>query len=257
MNEDHEQPPAKAPALGPWPHRIVGIVGSMLLVIHFVMTALFLNPVSVVGLSSYARVVAYMEPYFHQRWTLFAPDPPLANRWVDYQCEVDGVSHAWVNRTRPLLDAHARSRFGPANRMRRNEQAAVMAIAGVQDAVLDEVIAHKERASDDRRALVELRVARETAERILGSRKLYELVADYCREDHQVEPARVRFRLITESIAPYSHRYDADWTPGRELFTSPWLAPGDFDDLEQQARDYMLDYLREHELAAPGEGLPG
>ncbi|NJK31104.1 MAG: hypothetical protein HC927_01100 [Deltaproteobacteria bacterium] len=225
-----------------WIHRSVGALGVCVLLVHFTITLIYLNPISVVGLASRGRVVEYMEPYFRQRWSLFAPDPPLFNRRLDYQCEVDGEIGPWKSRTGGLLDAHARFRFGPSHRMRRYEQAAMSAMIGVKDPVLDEIIAGKDSAPQAQREAIELRLAQLTADKIQGSKATYELSADYCREEIG-EPDRVRFRLTTETIAPFSERDNPDWAPEQEIFVAEWLAPSQFDGLTEQAAQYMRDYL--------------
>lgn len=225
-----------------WIHRSVGIAGLLALALHFTLTLLYLHPISVVGLGSRDAVTQYMEPYFQQRWTLFAPDPPLDDRRLDYQCEFDGEITAWTSRTAGLLRTHARFRVGPAARMRRYEQAAMSAVVGVHDSVIDEIIQAKDEAPEHQRELIDLRIAQHTALRIQGGMITYELVADYCREE-QGEPDAVRFRLVTEPIAPFSSRNDPSWSAESDVFVSPWLAPADFASLDEQAQRYMRDYL--------------
>lgn len=238
---------------GRWIHRTVGVVGMLALALHFTLTIIYLHPISVVGLGTRDWVTSYMEPYFQQRWTLFAPDPPLDDRRLDYQCELDGEVGPWTSRSEGLLRTHARFRFGPAGRMRRHEQAAMSAVVGVHDSVIDEIIAAKGEASERQRELIDLRMAQQTALRIQGGMITYELVADYCREERG-EPDAVRFRLVTRPIAPYSSRNDPSWSAEPEVFVSPWLAPADFASLDEQAQRYMRDYLARR--GQDGEAAP-
>ncbi|MFV8756546.1 DUF5819 family protein [Nannocystaceae bacterium ST9] len=186
-------------------------------------------------------VVRYMEPYFMQKWTLFAPDPPLMNRRIDYQCELAGEAGPWKSRTNAMLETHARSRFGPVGRFRRHEQATMIAAVGSHDSVVEQLIAHEAQAPDSKREQLEDLLAQQNAARIQGSRVTYELMADYCREE-QGDVDRVRFRVTTEAIAPYSHRNDPSWQPTPEVMLAEWLAPEEFDGLEAKAVEYIEAY---------------
>lgn len=61
------------------PARLVAALGVVALAGHFLATAVYLNPLSILGLRWSALAADYLEPLFRQRWSLFAPDPPLVD----------------------------------------------------------------------------------------------------------------------------------------------------------------------------------
>jgi hypothetical protein len=224
--------------------RVVALVGLAVLTVHFVATALYINPVSVVGLAWHTPIAAYLEPLFRQRWSLFAPDPPLLDRRLDYQCEVAGEPGEWLSRSDSLLQTHARRRFGPAASLRRLETAAVVATVGSHDEILVELLASQAHASDEQRERVEDLLAQRTAASIVSSEAAYRLVLAYCSEDLGAEPDRLRYRIVSIPITPFSARNDPSMIDEARAMTSPWLGADDFDSLELRAHEYLEAYER-------------
>ena len=56
-----------------------------------------------------------MSPVFHQAWHLFAPDPPLKSKTMQFRVFKNGQWHNWVDSESQLLEAHDRWRLGNAN----------------------------------------------------------------------------------------------------------------------------------------------
>jgi hypothetical protein len=225
--------------------RVIATLGLLFLVFHFSFTLLYLNPISVVGLAWRKPVIGYLEPLFRQRWSLFAPDPPLLDRRIDYQCDVGGKVGEWVSRSEDLLHTHARTRLGPAGPLRRLETAAVVASVGSQDEVLAELVAAQEEASDDQREQLEDLLAQRAASAIRESEVGYRLVLSYCRADHGRDPDYLRYRIVTTNITPFSHRNDESHVEEPKAMVLPWLAPDEFDQLEQRAVEYMQLYQQQ------------
>ena len=228
--------------------RVVAGLSLGLLAAHFLATAIYLNPVSVVGLAWHEPMRAYLEPLFRQRWSLFAPDPPLIDRRLDYQCEVDGQPGAWLSRSDALLGSHARWRVGPAASLRRLEATAIVATVGSHDPILAELIAANEDSSVEQRQWVEDVVVERIAANMRSSETAYRLVRAYCRDDLGRDPDRMRYRIVTRGITPYSERHsppDARDPQNLGASTVPWLGADEFDVLELRAQDYLEAYAQQ------------
>lgn len=237
--------------------RILAGVGLVFLTIHFTATLIYLNPVSIVGLVWRQPVVSYLEPLFRQRWSLFAPEPPLLDRRLDYQCDVDGEISEWVSRSDDLLDTHARTRFGPAGPLRRLETAAVVATVGSQDEVLSELVNAQDQASDAQRDQIEDLLAQRAASSIRSSEVGYRLILSYCRQDLGRDPDYLRYRIVTTNITPFSLRNDESHVEEPKAMVLPWLSPAQFDELEQRAIEYMQIYQQQkQERAQAAETTP-
>ncbi|MFV8750026.1 DUF5819 family protein [Nannocystaceae bacterium ST9] len=228
-----------------WRTRALTVACLAVLTVHFTITAVYLNSVSVVGLHWRNEALAYLEPLFRQRWTLFAPDPPLLDRRLDYQCDRDGVETEWLSRGDELLESHAGRRFGPAGRLRRIEQAAVLATLGGQDVLLDQLIASLDEAPPEQRDAINDLIAHKVAENIASSRTAYHLIWHYCRQDGVGEVDRIRYRIVTRKITPYSYRNDPDHVEEPTAVSVPWLRPAEIEDLDVRAREYLDLYFEQ------------
>ncbi|MCA9682280.1 MAG: hypothetical protein KC457_08800 [Myxococcales bacterium] len=250
--EEAESPePAPSPESPPERRglaRVVTVLGLLVIVFHFTLTAVYINPVSVIGLRWRVTVTDYLEPLFRQRWSLFAPNPPMLDRRLDYQCEVDGDEGLWLSRSDDLLETHARWRFSPAARLRRLETAAVVATVGSQDEIMDQLVAAQDEADEQAREQVQDMLAHRVAASIVSSETAYRLVLAYCREDLGHDPDRMRYRIVTTEIKPYSERD----TPGESEpkgMNMPWLGPDEFDTLAVRANEYLEVYEQQKQQA--------
>lgn len=226
------------------PRILVGLVLT-LMTGHFVMTALYINPVSVAALQYQYEISSYMEPLFRQRWSLFAPNPPLLNRRLDYQCQTDGQEGEWISRSEELIKTHARRRFSPASRMRRVETAAIAATVGSEDPMMTTLLEAQDKADEAQRQLVEDAFARRYAATIRSSRMAYQLVYAYCYEDLGRAPERLRYRIVTQPVPPFSIRNTPEKNEDPKSMTAQWLAPDEFDTLEDRAKEFIALYEKQ------------
>ncbi len=218
--------------------RLLAGFGLIWLAGHFLCTAVYLNPVSVVGLAWAGPVSAYLEPLFRQRWSLFAPDPPLVDRRLDYQCERDGERGPWRSRSDALLASHARTRIGPAGRLRRLETAAIVATLGTRDPLLDALLRAQDQADPDQRERVEALLVERVAAQ-LGARAIsYRLIFGYCREELGAAADRVRYRVVTRELPAFSRRHAPRERGGRAL-TFPWLSREGLATLDLRGRELI------------------
>jgi len=222
-----------------------GVFLALALIFHFLMTALYLVPLSGPGLAARPAVVAYMEPVFAQRWSLFAPEPPLHDRRFDYECRTDDQrSSGWMTRSAELIDQHARVRLGPANFLRRLEGVVIASALGLQDPVLEALYASREAAPPEAREAIDRAIAAAAAGRVSGSRFGYQLAARYCTEDHGAAPLSVRYRITTRRILSFSKRHQPESREPAEGFEVPWMSPDDLDQLEQRAAEAFDTLMR-------------
>lgn len=226
--------------------RLLAAVGLLLIAVHFMLTAVYLNPVSVIGLAWQRPSAAYLEPLLRQRWALFAPDPPLVDRRLDYQCE----RGPWHSRSDVLLETHARRRFGPAGRLRRLETAAIVATVGAHDPILDALLTSQVHASDEQRERIEQLLAQRAATSIATRETAYRLILAYCREQLGRDPLRMRYRIVTRRITPFSRRNAGSADTESSAVTLPWLAPDELDSLEHRAAEALEAYERSDRVRA-------
>lgn len=222
--------------------RVTAIGGLVLVIGHFVATILYLNPISVIGLDYHAPVAGYLDPLFRQRWSLFAPDPPLQDRRLDYQCELDGVASPWATRTDALMRAHARWRVGPAASLHRLESAAVVASVGMHDPVFEQLVASADQATTEQQRHLEQLMVERVASTIVTSETAYRLISAYCIEDLGQVPDRMRYRIVTSDVIPYSARNSANVDTHPRAMTLPWLGPDEYGSLEARAIEYLEAY---------------
>jgi hypothetical protein len=105
-------------------HHLVAGALIAVLVVHFTLTLGYLTPPNAIGIRLRPVIDRYMEPYFSQAWSLFAPDPVVDTRELLVSCRVrdpDGSQRdtAWANITSPLRAQRAVYRIGPSNTVER------------------------------------------------------------------------------------------------------------------------------------------
>ena len=117
---------------------------------HFGITAAYVAPPSPLKLKLQPVLQSYVEPYFTQRWELFAPDPIMETRLLMVSCRVrtenGGTEDTpYSNMTAPLRELRDRYRLTPADRIDRLEQGAIHLMFDRPDALTKKVLeAHDE-----------------------------------------------------------------------------------------------------------------
>ncbi len=172
-----------------------------LLVFHFTAVGLYVCPPNPVSLASRAWVEPYINPYFSQRWELFAPEPGGTNDSVQVRChrQVAGalVVTDWIDITAPLVRAHQRNRLGSASRMLR---AARPRLAKDQRALrravrhLDGELAERATALLDDEA---------TAYFERGKAHLQRLASAECKRRFGSEVELIEARRLSTKVPPY------------------------------------------------------
>lgn len=96
---------------------------AVLVGLHFLMTVIYVSPKH--NFPGWANQVsqAYMAPVFHQAWELFAPNPPLQEKAMQFRIYSDGEWTDWMDPGVELLRQHDSWRLSNANiayRMHQN-----------------------------------------------------------------------------------------------------------------------------------------
>ncbi len=205
--------------------RLLTFICASVLAFHFLATIVFLMPLSILGVHFGGTANRYIVPFFQQRWSLFAPDPPLRNVFLHFQCEqANGNITPWLDRASVLQQEHASYRFTPEAYLFRVDRAAVMTAIGSKDEVFETVLEKVEQSGDDSllSRMQEASQARDQA-RLVQQRFVYRLVAEHCRSAVGDDVRSIRPRVVFQDIPKYSHRYD---DPADEPATSidfPWV----------------------------------
>lgn len=79
---------------------------------HLVCTILYLAPInpSTRYYSSYVR--GYINPFFTQRWLLFAPEPQVSQAKLIYRCKANNQWSGWADPAFETIERHQAFRFG-------------------------------------------------------------------------------------------------------------------------------------------------
>ncbi len=205
--------------------RTLILVCSSVLVLHFLATIVFLMPLSIPGVHFGSAAHRYIVPVFQQRWSLFAPDPPLRNVFLHFQCErADGEVGPWLDRASVLQQEHALYRFTPEAYLFRVDRAAAMTALGTKDEVFETVL-EKVEESGDETLLSRMREASEARDRtrLVQQRFVYRLVAEHCRRAMGADVRSVRPRIVFQDIPKYSHRYDDPAGEPTAVVDFPWV----------------------------------
>lgn len=208
----------------------VAIACGALLTIHFAATVLYLLPLNPLRIAYGSGVDEYMQPYFRQRWSLFAPDPPLDNKVLMLRCRLrsaQGVQESdWIDLDKTVVHARRRGVFGPEERIARVDRAVLAAALGTREEMVElfteklkERIAKSEQENAAEPSAEELKF-REVAKRV-ADRKTDQLEAmrpfvdrvgsSYCEAFHgHGRVLASQFRIVIHRFPRYSERAQPD-----------------------------------------------
>lgn len=211
--------PAQQKALRWLPITLIGA-----LALHFSMTVLYLTPLNPLKTRAMPLVRGYIEPYFSQRWTLFAPDPIQDHRFIMVACKLRDGDHEreteWLDITTPLLDAKWYHRITPADRLERATKAASLLTFGGADEVLKEL---KEHPDDYKEAIADYEAAA-GRQRELGLHVFARLASSACDTTYGGgRTASVHVKYLIRKPVPYSRRHEPDEAGDAQLIEFPWM----------------------------------
>jgi hypothetical protein len=197
------------------------------LFLHFSLTLAFLTPLNPVKLRLLPLLDSYINPFFHQRWSLFAPEVEAQTRYVLVSCrgeDARGVmqEQPWVNITLPLHQLKQRYRLTPADRLDRAQVAGVSQLTPQDDEVISKLLAKPEDTDQYRQAVAGFERQREQR-KSRGMRLLRRVASSACGSLYPALLIReVRVRVATIKAPPFSQRMAAE-AHGDTTFTElPW-----------------------------------
>jgi hypothetical protein len=79
-------------------------------VIHLLCTVLYNAPANPVTKHYQPLVLAYMEPYFMQKWLLFAPEPAVSDLKLWYRVKWNNTWDHWIDPAEAVLKRHQHNR---------------------------------------------------------------------------------------------------------------------------------------------------
>jgi hypothetical protein len=85
--------------MGQKKHRIIAVVGISFLVIHFALTSIYSMDFLVLPRSVRQVSQIYTVPFFHQNWSMFAPEVPEYDLQLQYRFPTNGTWSAWNETT--------------------------------------------------------------------------------------------------------------------------------------------------------------
>jgi hypothetical protein len=217
----------KFQSLGRATRKVLPVLLLMGLTVHFVFTLAFLTPVNPVKVSVLGVVDRYMQPFFHQRWTLFAPDVEAKTRHLFVACrgeDAAGVSREepWVNITSPLLDLKQRYRLTPADRLERAQVAGLSQLTAGDDELTTRLLEKPEDTEAYRRAVAAAERQRQLRKQ-QGRRLLGRVASAACTSLYPgLRSREVRIRMATIKAPPFSQRMNADAPGDTTWMELPW-----------------------------------
>ncbi|HEX8699369.1 MAG TPA: DUF5819 family protein [Myxococcaceae bacterium] len=197
------------------------------LALHFSMTLAFLTPLNPVKLRLLPILESYINPFFHQRWSLFAPDVEAQTRYLLIACRGEDAQGAmreqpWVNITLPLHQLKQRYRLTPADRLDRAQVAGINQLTPQDEEVISKLLAKPEDTPQYRQAVAEFERQREQRKR-RGMRLLGRVASSACAS---LYPAlrihEVRVRIATIKAPPFSQRMESAVQGDTTYMELPW-----------------------------------
>ena len=88
------------------------LIAIMLFLNHLACTLLYLAPENPATNYYQSYVYRYIDPFFLQRWQLFAPEPQTVSVKLWYRCESAGNWTGWKDPTFDLIEKHQNFRLG-------------------------------------------------------------------------------------------------------------------------------------------------
>lgn len=196
----------------------------LLLAVHFVFTLAYLMPVNPLRLQHQRTIAAYMEPFFSQNWSLFAPDPTVDTRYLLVACRrySDGPDEhaAWINITAPLRRTRADDRLGPVLAIERNQMGPLHVVFAPEDPVIARLAAIDPVTYEP--VVSRHKAMREAAARS-GLRVLRRVASVECDRQHGVgATAEVGMRMVIIQSPPFSKRHQPLETGKTDYVELPW-----------------------------------
>jgi len=204
------------------------------LVFHFGMTLLYLTPDNPLRVRYAKHIEGYMNPYFAQRWSLFAPDLARDDRRFYVQCRLandDGSFHdtPFQDVETFRIEAKRNRKFTEHDRLHRVTNAVPLTMFGESgDRERFQKVIDRHPEDERYKVLIELFEAEQRAQFEHGMRIASRVASAECdRMYGRGRTLATRVRIVIAKFAKFSERHSGDfespsavklmWTPYEDV----------------------------------------
>lgn len=213
--------------MSPFKTRLLKVMPLMLMATlawHFGMTMLYLTPLNPVKARLMPFLRSYIEPYFWQKWDLFAPNPTMDNRFALISRRIsDGRGGTedtpWYDVTTPVWELKYKYRFTPADRLERAFKAPSYLALGTPDLVLEKMKQHPDAFKDLLSTMGQYEMERKKR----GMRLFARLASAHCDQFYGAGlTSEVRVQYLIVKPPPFSKRAEPDDAGEATVIEFPW-----------------------------------
>ena len=183
----------------------------LILPIHFILTILYVMPITPVKIELQRVLNLTIGTFFPQNWSLFAPDPISRNESLLVMCiaednsvsDIDSLPRdKWQDITAPLWAAIQRNRFTAYGRIERIQGNAIRQYTGAVPQLED----WRKSCSKGLDESCEAYKEKFEKQKEQGEKKLVKIVSSYC---HETAPSatQVAVRIRIDKALRWSKRY--------------------------------------------------
>jgi hypothetical protein len=210
------------------------LAGAALLGAHFSIAAFSQAPLSPAKIQLHTVISGYLEPYFTQNWSLFAPDPIKDDQGIVARAKcADGSVTEYYDVTGPLIKETQGDRFFPSRTVR-------LVSNGIQQLNDSDDLLLRLRQNDSEKE--------KASEEKDGKRKRPIPLSPYEKRQHEeaewnlsrfaltqmnnvcpggTGPTAVQARMYVEQLPPWSQRRNPEAQSKIDLYDLPWKKAGD------------------------------
>jgi hypothetical protein len=206
------------------------LAGAALLGAHFFLAAFSQAPLSPAKIRLHGLISGYLEPYFTQNWSLFAPNPTKDDEGIIARAKCsDGSVTDFYDVTGPLIKETQEDRFFPSRTVRLVSNG-INQLNDSDDLLLRLRQKEEEKNTEDSPAkdgkrdhVIPLtpyeKSQHEDAERSLSRFSLTRM-HDVCPDG--TGPAAVQVRMYIKTLPPWSQRKNSEAKSKVDLYDLPW-----------------------------------
>ncbi|MFD7877170.1 DUF5819 family protein [Streptomyces sp. NPDC059766] len=206
------------------------LAGAALLGAHFFLAAFSQAPLSPAKIRMHGLISGYLEPYFTQNWSLFAPNPTKDDEGIIARAKcADGSVTDFYDVTGPLIKETQEDRFFPSRTVRLVSNG-INQLNDSDDLLLRLRQKQEEKDSEDsatkgkkHKRVIPLtpyeKSQHEDAERSLSRFSLTRM-HDVCGDG--TEPTAVQARMYIRTLPPWSQRKNPEAKSKVDLYDLPW-----------------------------------
>lgn len=190
---------------------------SLVLIGHFFVTAVWVGPSNPLRISMLPLASWYLEPFFSQTWTLFAPDPLRSSDYVYVSCRIDGgTNEPYETNTSDVstrfYEAHQKYRLGPAIRLLRAQMRPLTLVAGQKDELTSYILSQRDDPPAELKDLVRDVVAQTESGYAAGVRAFARVASAECARLYPTKRiTHVNPSWVLVDPPPFTERHRPIW----------------------------------------------